>query len=112
MTTFDIDAEYVHMKDAVVTVSQYADGTPALVAESRDEDGYPDRDTLSVNLGGYGMEPPPAGHFIVRDYSEHEGLPDALERAGIATVVDRITFGPFDVAAAVVKLNEGVVSGV
>lgn len=101
-----VHARYVHHEDGDVTLRQYADGTPALTIESY-EDGYPDRSTLSVNLSEYGLVPG-EGHIYVPDWSEHEGLPIAMEEAGLGTIVDRHTFGPFDTEAALFKLSDAV----
>jgi hypothetical protein len=38
---------------------------------------------------------PPQGHVFVKDYSEHEGLAQALVNAGLVRIVEPITFGPF-----------------
>lgn len=110
MRTFNIESRYIHMKDAVVTVSQYADGSVALIAEDDDEEGFPNRETLSVNLSAYSLDPDP-GHVYVPTWSENEGLPDALETAGIATPVRRIMFGPFNTEVVLMKLTEEVSGG-
>lgn len=103
MRTFNINSEYVHMPTATVTVGKYTDGTVAVMANNSDEPW--DDEVLSVNLGGYEMYPP-EGHVYVRDYSEHEGLPAALEAAGIATVVERLSFGPHGVKGALMRLAD------
>lgn len=100
----DIQARFVRLRDAHVTVRQYADESTALVAEAVDEDGYPEKVTLSLNLSAYGMNPG-EGHVFVGDYSEHEGLPTAMEEAGLGDVIERFTFGPFDTEGALFRLN-------
>lgn len=104
MRTFTITARYVRLTDATVFLATYGDHSTALVAEATDEDGFPNRETLSVNLSAYAMTPP-EGCVFVRDYSEHEGLVDALVEAGVASLVERITFGPHDVPGAVMKIE-------
>jgi len=89
--TFTIRSKYVHIVDGDVRVTRYADGSLALVAD--DGSGEPP-ERLSVNLAGYGMTPP-AGHVYVKDYSEHEGLPHALEEAGVAFKEEEVRFGPW-----------------
>ena len=105
MATYDIDARFVHMKEAIVTARQYADGSLALTAEAEDEDGYPDTETLSVNLTGWGVGAPPAEHIYVPTWSEHEGLPEALEAAGIATRTDESVYGSFNVRAVLMRVS-------
>lgn len=46
------------------------------------DEGRPTR--LSLTLKDYGMIAP-VNHIFVKDYSEHEGLPESLEAAGVAT---------------------------
>ena len=111
MTTFDIDGRFIHMKQATVIVSQYADGTVALIAEDTDSDGFPNRETLSVNLTGYGLYPPDPDTIFVPSWSENEGLPEALDAAGIAVPVDQAHFGPFATTAVLMRLTEAVMSG-
>lgn len=98
MPMFKIDSRHVHMVDATVWVGKYTDGNLALLASAFFEDdgeSYPNDETLSVNLAGYGMIPPP-GHVYVKDYAEHEGLPRALEEAGVAFIVGApVPIGPY-----------------
>jgi len=95
MFVSEINARYVRMKNAQVTLEKYADGSLALVAEDVDEDGIPNVETLSVNLTAYDMHPP-EGHVFVKDHSEHEGLAQALVDAGLVEIVgEKFSFGPF-----------------
>lgn len=103
-----IDSRYVHVKDGHLHRTQYEDGSLALQIEY-EYDGYPEVETLSVNLSHYGMTPP-EGHIWVKDYSEAEGLPDALVKAGVATEVRAEKIGPFDVRVVLMKLAESVLS--
>lgn len=57
------------------------------------EDG--EEEILTVNLLTYGYTAMP-GEVLVRDYSEHSGLPSALVVAGVAEQVEEIKVGPFD----------------
>jgi hypothetical protein len=66
---------------AVSTV--YMDGSPALLVDNH---------VVSINLSQYGLVPP-AGHVFVKDYSEHEGLADALVDAGLVEKVNEVSFG-------------------
>lgn len=108
-----IESEFVHMNDATVSRAKYGGGALALVAESYDDDGMMERETLSVNLIAYGMDPG-EGNVYVRDDAEHKGLPAALVEAGIATYLGgdpenaRVFFGPFDSSAYVMKVSEEI----
>lgn len=104
-----IHARFSHHDDGDVRVRRYADDTLAVTIETPDEMGFPDRETLSVNLGAYGMDPG-EGHTFVPDYAQHEGLPVAMEEAGLGTVVDRVTFGPFHTEAAVFRLSDALLA--
>lgn len=108
MATYDIDARFLHMKDAIVTPRQYADGSLALTAEANDDDGFPEHETLSVNLTGWGVPEPPAEHIYVPTWSEHEGLVEALEAAGIATRTDERVYGSFNVHAVLMRVSPAV----
>lgn len=105
-----INARYVHMKDAQVTLEKFTDGSLALCATDVDEDGLPNEETFSINLAAYDMHPP-EGHVFVKDYSEHEGLAQALVNAGLVRIVEPITFGPFgtgylvEIADATLRLS-------
>lgn len=104
---YTIDAVYVHMKDANVRVSQYADKSLALIAEGVDDEGFPDVETLSVNLTAYNLRPAP-NCVYVKAYAEHEGLAEALVTAGIGVIEGTIHFGPYNTTAHVLRLNEEV----
>lgn len=80
--SFRIKSKYVDLPDAELQVGRYGNGALALVAIPSDDPW--DRVKLSVNLAAYGMVPPDDEHFYVLDYSIAEGLPAALEEAGIA----------------------------
>ena len=54
------------------------------------DEGYPLN--LSVCLADYGFLAP-ENHVFVKDYSEHEGLPDSLEAAGVATKIQQVAIG-------------------
>ena len=111
--TYDIDAEFVHMKGATVTRGKYVGGRTALIAEAVDEDGFPERETFSVNLVAYDMDPG-EGYVFVRDDAEHKGLPDALVTAGIAQYAGtsedeaRVFFGPFNSTAYRMRVSDEV----
>ena len=70
-----------------VFVTRYIDNSLALAIT--EEYG---QNVISTNLGGYGMTPGENCVFI-KDYSEHEGLTDAIVEAGIATVVRPVAIG-------------------
>lgn len=108
MATYDIEARWVRMKNATVEARQYADGSLALTAEALDDDGYPDTETLSVNLTGWGAPPTEEGHIYVPTWSEHEGLPEALVTAGIAEDTGTRIQGPFGVDAVLMRVSPSV----
>jgi len=106
--TYTIESKFVHLTDATVTRGKYHGGGLAVVAEA-EVDGFLERETLSVNLSAYGLEPEP-DQFYVKDYAQHEGLADALIEAGIAKRVDPapITFGPHDTQAYLMEVSEEI----
>lgn len=105
---YNINAKHVRVKDGTLRPGQYADGSFALQIEDADEDGMPNTETLSVNLSAY-LPAPPEGHIYVKDYAENEGLPDALEEAGIGEIVgDPLYIGPFNSLVRLVRLTVDV----
>lgn len=107
-----INARYVHMKDADVITTTYSDGSLALIGKDTDEDGIPNMETFSINLGSAFGLIPPKGHVYVKDYSENEGLAVELDRLGVVTIVERITFGPHGSPAFLVKIADSILSEV
>jgi hypothetical protein len=97
---YTINAKFVNTTGHV-RKANYADGSLALLITN-----YEGRETLSTNLGAYGLVAP-EGHVYVKGVSEHEGLPEALELAGIASKIPngRVTFGPFDSYAWLMKVE-------
>ena len=104
--TFRIETEFIHMAAARIDVGHYSTGALSLTATETDPTSstHGSRETLTVNLTGYGLIAAP-GCIWVRDYSEHTGLPAALETAGLATIIDRRTIGPHDGPVAYLELN-------
>jgi len=49
---------------------------------------------LSTDLGGYGLESADGAVFI-KDWSEHRGLTEELERQGYIKVLRKVFVGPF-----------------
>lgn len=90
-------------------IETYLDGTPALVADvlDTDLDCWFD-ETLSTNLFSYGLMPDEDCIFV-KDYSEHEGLAEAIEDAGWGEAVGAVMFGPFNATATVIRLSEEIV---
>jgi hypothetical protein len=68
----------------LVSPGKYQDGAPAYVLM---QEGQP-YTTVSVHLQG---NPPSEGCFWIKDYSEHQGLADALVNAGIIRLTGRVT---------------------
>lgn len=78
--TLDIDARYVHAKNAQLWLSKYAtDDVTALFVTS--EQGEP-LATVTVNLSAYGQFPG-EGNVFVKNWSENEGILDVLVREGV-----------------------------
>lgn len=67
-----------------------------------DEDGIPE--DLSTSLAAYGVTAEP-GHVIIKDWSEHAGLTERLQRAGLVTPVHRLAVGPFASTAYEVEVT-------
>lgn len=97
---YTVNSKYVQMTGEVLKRS-YRDGSLALILS----EGY-DNETLSVNLIEHGLVAP-EGHIYVKAYSEHEGLPEALEVAGIASKVPHglTKFGQWDTSAWLMKVE-------
>lgn len=89
---YAIRAKHIKVNGPLVR-GQYADGSMALMIGQA-----PLGEKLSINLIDYGMTPP-EGHIFVPDYSQHEGLPEAVAVAGIAAPIRVVKFGPFDATA-------------
>lgn len=94
-----LNAKYVR-GTGDITKAAYENGSMALCFDAGGGDGF---DTLSVNLVAYGLVAPD-GHVYVRNYSEGEGLADALAEAGVAWPVSIVTFGPHDTTATLMKV--------
>lgn len=99
--SINIQSKFVRIANGALSLGQYADGS--LAVQVRDSDQPVE--TLSINLGAYGLAAP-EGHFYCKDYSEHEGLPEALVKAGVASIVHEVTFGPFGSKAFLMHLNQ------
>ena len=63
-----------------------------------------EEEVLSVSLAQYGYLASP-GEVLVKDWSEHRGLPAALEQAGIGTISTAIIVGPFASTAYRMRLT-------
>lgn len=88
---------YIDTDVSDVQVGFYGDGSLAVTVNGISE-GYPDRMRVSVNLAIYGLDGMklPKGQFYAKNHSEMIGLPDALEKAGIARKVEKIINGPYN----------------
>lgn len=100
--TYKVKSEYVDVIGTVLPLRYTLDRWAlALLTDEGPE-------VLSTNLEAYGFEQPP-GHVHVKAYSEHEGLPAAVEAAGLATPVgEAVTFGPYNTSAFLMKLDDEV----
>lgn len=74
---------------------EHIDAVRALILHDTEEGGY---EVLSTNLAGYG-DNIAAGHVVIKDYSEHQGLADRL-----VEIVHTLTRGPFGSQFHVVKV--------
>lgn len=101
---------YQGVTEVELKLAQYYDGTPALLAELVWKDGYVEVSKFSVNLGEYGLVPPPH-HVYIPDRTEYRGLVDALEAAGMGSRVERVEYGPFDAQGWLFKINLDKVGG-
>lgn len=81
----DFKARYLEAREGTVTLTQYMDGNPALLLEFVDDDGVPEAEVLTVNLRD--------GRLVVGDYSQHEGVAQALVDAGLCRIVGTIHVG-------------------
>jgi len=87
--------------DEVGTIHKtcYSDGSLAVVFSSNEGNT-----TLSVNLADYDLNAP-ENHFWVKNYSEGEGMADAIQKAGIGYPSCVTTFGPHKTTATLMKLT-------
>lgn len=104
-----IDSKYLHVKDGHLHRTAYDDGTTALQVEY-EYDGYPEVETLSVNLSFYGLHTEDDMHIWVKDYAENVGLPDAMVEAGVAEIVRDEFVGPFNTRVVYMRLTESALS--
>lgn len=76
----NLKTAFVNERDAHVWLSAYmTDNTPALMLTTPEGEQI---GVASVNLSEYGMTPS-ADHVFIKDYSENEGLMNALVEAGV-----------------------------
>lgn len=59
---------------------------------------------ISINLAAYRIFPRP-GAIFVKNYSDHEGLAQSIVNAGLGTITDTVTFGPFHTTASEITLE-------
>lgn len=97
-----IQGKYGEMEGNVVR-HRYIDGSLALLLNY--DDG--DMDKLSINLCQYAMTPGDNCIFV-KDYSEHEGLAQAMEKAGLGHTLKRVWFGLNQTAAWIFYVSEAV----
>lgn len=99
---YNIKARFVDIEGGAIDDNvHYGNGDRALAVWHAECYGRPE--TLSVNLEQLGLRPP-EGHVYVKDVSEHEGLPDALVKAGIAEKVREVEFGDYDSKAWLMRV--------
>ncbi|MDO5865201.1 MULTISPECIES: hypothetical protein [Paenarthrobacter] len=59
---------------------------------------------ISVNLEAYGLVAEP-GRVFVKDWSEHVGLAERLQQAGLVRIVRSVAVGPFASTAHEVEVT-------
>lgn len=101
-TTATFKAAYVEYKDTKLTYGIDDNFGPFLVSEFIDDDGFPNRDNLSVNLKVYGLRPHDGSVFI--DENNYSGLTQALVDAGLVEVTGTVHYGPFWTLANEVRI--------
>ena len=67
------------------------------------------QEALSVNLETYGLIPDP-GCVFIKDWSEHSGLAERLQVAGLVKIIRSFTVGPFSSTAFEVEVATWSVS--
>lgn len=87
LKVYTVKMKYGEPIVGTIRTAQYGDGS--LAVQIWDGEGP---ETLSINLISYGLRAP-EGHMFVKNYSEHEGLPDAIQEAGIATKIREVSIG-------------------
>ena len=92
-----IKAKYFELTGSLST-STYADGSTALQLWT---DEGPE--VLSTNLTVYGMHPD-QGNVFIKDYSEHEGVAQALVKLGLAEIVREVPIGGYGARGYEVKI--------
>jgi hypothetical protein len=69
-----------------------------------DEEGV---ERLSTDPSVYGCVAG-MGEVFIKDYSEHAGLPTALEEAGLVDLIQHVAVGPWSSPAVLVRVREGL----
>lgn len=110
MLVEEITAPHIRMTDALVSVETYTDGSLCLMAADLDDDGNPNVETFSTNLGAYGKYPD-AGCVFIKDEAEAAGLTAELERLGVGTIISTTHYGPFNTRAYVFQLADTLTEG-
>jgi len=76
-----LETKYLPKQDYTIKKDTYRTGGMALLIM----DGYTEAMRVSVNIEGFRC---PEGHIVVKDYSENEGILDALIAAGVLCRTD------------------------
>lgn len=86
MTTFKIETKHVQEDNARLSFGRYQDGSRAILVEdaSTGERLF----IATICLASYD-EKPSEGNVFIKDYSENEGVLNALQKAGIVGDVIR-----------------------
>ena len=100
---FEIKHQYI-TGPVEVKLAKYGDETTA-VSLFDDEGLY---GTVSVCLVGHGVTLVAPRRFWAKAYSEGEGMPEALEAAGIAVAIWDQYVGPFNSRVVLMQLNESI----
>ena len=105
---YNIDTEHCHNKQLTVVFAKYGNDRIALVLSEPGADG-PAYFKATVNIPEADV---PEGHVLLKGWSENEGLPRAMVKAGIVELTGRQVPTGFCVAEeAKLLVHEGTTDG-
>lgn len=83
-----LKTRYVDLRGVTFEWTCYHDGVPALIAHGTWPDGEPESMVVSVNCAAYGVDT-----LVIPNYSEHEGMPEALQQLGVVELIAPTAIG-------------------
>jgi len=90
--TVTLNTKYIKNVTGDIDTRTYQDGSLAVALV--EPNGY-EYMLLSVNIKGYGITPA-KDCFFVKDYSEHQGLAEALENTGFFKITKHMQLGQYN----------------